>query len=307
MKKVELLRGITQLYGGKGNMIAKLHKLVPAGGKPYCEPYVGGGSLFFSREPAPVEVINDLDGDLINLFRCFQDRELFEELRHRLMWTPYARAEFGRAIDILNDPQASRVDRAWAFFVAKNQGLSGVSETIGDWSRTFCSHGGMAGTTSRWLMRLSMIDAWRWRLMRVQIDNRDALEVIRYWDNENAVFYLDPPYHPDTRKDKDAYGCEADAQHHEMLVELLLTCRGAVVLSGYDHTIYRRLDAAGWQRFEFETACHAAGRGRGSGLIGEGAAMMKVPRVEVVWCNPRAAKLCHVAPQRPQQQLELPF
>jgi DNA adenine methylase len=50
-------------------------------------------------------------------------------------------------------------------------------------------------------MRLSMLDAWRWRLMTVQIDCRDALEVIRYWDSPDTLFYVDPPYVSETRKD----------------------------------------------------------------------------------------------------------
>jgi DNA adenine methylase len=68
-------------------MIAKLMRHVPLGGKPYCEPYMGAASLFFARPPAPVEVLNDLDGDLVNLFRCLQDKTTFEELKHRIRYT----------------------------------------------------------------------------------------------------------------------------------------------------------------------------------------------------------------------------
>lgn len=66
----------------------------------------------------------------------------------------------------------------------------------------------MAGSANNWIMRQTMMDAWRWRLLRCQIDNKDALEVIRYWDNPEAVFYLDPPYHHDTRKNKAVYAVE---------------------------------------------------------------------------------------------------
>jgi DNA adenine methylase len=276
-------------FGGKGKMIAKLMRHVPQGGRPYCEPYMGAASLFFARKPAPVEVLNDLDGDLVNLFRCLQDKEKFEELRHRIRYTLYSRSEFGRALDILNDDSVTDpVQRAWAFFTAKNQGINGIGMSIGNWGRTFDSAGGMAKTTIKWMMHLSMLDDWHLRLLRVQIDNRDALEVIRYWDNPEAVFYVDPPYHQDTRKTRQFYAVEQDHNHHEQLVETLLACKGAVVLSGYDHPVYAPLADAGWTVTRYETACHAAGRGRGSGLQGIGAAKEKAPRVEVVWANPKA-------------------
>jgi DNA adenine methylase len=274
-------------------MIAKLMQHVPLGGRPYCEPYMGAASLFFARPPAPVEVLNDLDGDLVNLFRCLQDKEKFPELKHRLLYTLYSRAEFERALEILNDSSvADPVLRAWAFFVALNQSFGGKKpSSIGDWRRTFTTSRNCAKTTNEWMMRLSMLDDWHLRLLRAQIDCCDALEVIRYWDNPEAVFYVDPPYHPDTRADQDAYSVEADHEHHVRLVEMLLQCKGAVVLSGYDHPVYAPLTEAGWTVTRYETACHVAVRTRASNLRGEGAARALVPRTEVVWANPRAVEL----------------
>lgn len=288
----ERLRAPIVWVGGKGRMVSKLVPLIPAGGRPYVEPFMGAASLFFAREPAPVEILNDIDGELVNLFRCLQDRSAFDELRHRLMWTPYARAEYARALEIRRSGTGTPVDRAWAYFVVQNMGMGGFrNTTIGSWGRTFTTSGGMADTTNRWLMRLSMLDAWHWRLMRVQIDQRDAIEVIQYWDNRDAIFYVDPPYHPDTRVTQDCYLSEPHADYHDRLVEVLLAAQGAVVVSGYDHQIYRRLDEAGWVRHEWRTACSAAGRVRGSRLRGAGAALAMVPRTEVAWQNPRAIEL----------------
>lgn len=287
------LRAPVQWYGGKGNMVAKIRRHVPLGGRPYCEPYMGAASLFFSRPPAPVEVLNDQDGDLVNLFHCLQDPVHFNELKHRLRHTLYSRAEFARALDILATPgETDPVLRAWAFFVAQNQGFSGVAQTVGCWGRSFVSSGGCAETVSKWLMRLVMLDDWHRRLVLAQIDNRDALEVIRYWDNPEAVFYVDPPYHHETRTDRRVYAVEPDHDHHVQLVETLLACQGAVVLSGYEHPVYAPLTDAGWTVTRYETACHAAGRGRGSRLRGAGACREKVPRTELVWANPRAVAAC---------------
>ena len=278
-------RSPVRWYGGKGNMVAKLMQHVPLGGKPYCEPYMGGASLFFARPPAPVEVLNDLNDDLVTLFRCLQDKASLEELTHRMRFTLYSRAEFGKALEVLKDDSAPPVMRAWAMLVAQNQGFSGNAFTLGNWGRVFVSSGGMAHTTNRWLMRLSMLEDWHKRLLMAQIDNRDALEVIRYWDNPEAVFYVDPPYHAETRVDKSVYASEPDHDHHVALVETLLACKGFVALSGYDHPVYQPLEEAGWTRIEFETACHAAGRVRGSKLRGEGAALQHAKRTEVLWIN----------------------
>jgi DNA adenine methylase len=257
---------------------------------------MGAATLFFARAPAPVEVLNDLDGDLVNLFRCLQDPKTFPELAHRLRYTLYARSEFERALTILADPGVTDpVLRAWAFFVARNQGVSGMAGSVGNWSRNFVSRGGCSGNTNRWMMRLSMLEDWHRRLLGVQIDHRDALDVIRYWDTPDTVFYVDPPYHPDTRRLQDAYAVEPDDAHHAQLVEVLLGCQGAVVLSGYDHPVYAALAAAGWTVTSYATACYAAVRGRTSGLQGTGASLAKVPRVEVVWANPRA--VAAMAPQ----------
>jgi len=274
-------------------MVAKLTLLVPSGGKPYCEPFCGAASLFFSRQPAPVEVLNDLDGDVVNVFRCLQNKDTFEELRHRLMWTPYARAEFERALETLKEPSADKITRAWAFMVARNQGFSGLADTVGRWGRAFVSTLGAARTTNRWVMRLCMLDAWRWRLMRVQIGCRDALEVIKYWDNHDAVFYCDPPYVHETRVKgaTNVYAHEMSEEQHRALVDTLLNVSGAVVLSGYEHPVYWPLENAGWERTEFKTSCHAASRGRGTAIRGEGAATSLVPRTEIVWRNKRAVEL----------------
>ncbi|MEM4360444.1 MAG: DNA adenine methylase [Candidatus Bilamarchaeaceae archaeon] len=301
MPKKERLRSPIGYYGGKGNLAPLLSCLVPDGGKPYAEPYAGGASLFFYRDPAPVEALNDINELVVNLFRCFQDRNTFEDLRHRISYTPYAKAEFARALEIIKKPnEADRVTLAWATFVAFNLTMSGkVKDALpSNWSRNFLVRQGVAGTINRWLMRLAALDAWRWRLMLVQIDQRDALEFIRYWDNKDAVFYIDPPYHHDTRAEKDCYGYEVDDEHHRQLVEVLLDLKGAAVLSCYMHPVYEPLIDSGWQRIDIPTACHAAGKVRASGLQGAGAGLKKVPRVETVLRNPKAQRLKPVGKDR---------
>lgn len=277
-------------YGGKGHLANWIVSHLPRDGiQVYVEPFCGAASVFWHlREPYPNEVLNDLDGRIVHLFRVLQDREKFEELAHRLIWTPYSLNEFRRALRVLDEwDDHDEITRAHAFYVALNQGISG-KPILGpsDWSKTFTSNRGMALNVSNWIARLSCLAHWHERLMRVQLDNRDALEIIRYWDSPKTLFYLDPPYVVGTRKSKDVYSCEQDDDFHVRLVELLLNTTGKVVLSGYKNEIYVRLEGAGWRREDKRTSCHAAGRRRGSGLQGKGAATAKVPRVESLWLSP---------------------
>lgn len=278
-------------YGGKAIMAKRLLPWIPYT-KVYCEPFAVSAAIFFYRKPSPVEVLNDLNGDIVNFYRVLQDESAFQRLAHILRWTPYALSEFKRALELLKSHDVDSVMRAWAWFTAQNQGFGGKAKTTGHWGRTFMSNRGMAGTTSQWLSRIDMLDVFHARVKRAQIDCRDAIECIRYWDSDETTFYCDPPYHEETRKSTGDYACEVDADFHERLVECLLACHGAVALSGYDHPIYDHLLSAGWRKIAFETACYAASRARGSSVRGKGNALKNVPRVEVLWINGRAQELC---------------
>jgi DNA adenine methylase len=287
-----ILRAPIQWFGGKGNMIKKLMSHVPLGGKPYCEPFMGAASLFFARPPAPVEVLNDTDGDLVNLFRCLQDKNTFEELTHKLRYTLYARAEFIESINILQDKSITdNVLRAWAFFVKLNMGINNTSNSAGGWSRSFTSKQDCSCNTNSWIMRLTMLEDWHKRLLMAQIDNRDALEVIQYWDTDETVFYIDPPYIQETRKSKNVYNQELTNDYHKNLVKVILDCKGTVVLSGYEHEIYQPLLEAGWACTKYHTACHAAANTRNWKLQNNNPNLQRVPRTECIYSNPKAVNL----------------
>lgn len=276
-------------------MISKISPLIPYT-KIYVEPYGGAASILFSRKPAPVEVYNDIDNRLVNLMRVLQDPEKFERFATRLSNTLYSLEEFRLALDILSDKEASEEDLAWALFVAQNQGFSGwVPKYEGNWGRSFISSRGMASSVSSWLRRLDRLSLWHDRISRVQIDSRDALQVITYWDSDETTFYLDPPYVLETRKFQDeaghSYAVEPDLSYHEILSRNLVGINGAAVLSCYDHPVYQPLVDAGWDKIEFQVSCSAAGRKRGSKLRGIGAAKKHAARTEVVYRNPKAVEL----------------
>jgi DNA adenine methylase len=294
--KQDMLRAPIHWVGGKGQMIKKLMHHVPLGGNPYCEPFMGAASLFFARPPAPIEVLNDTDDDIVNLFRCLQDKEIFEELTHKLRYTLYAKAEFAEAIEILKNNTEDEIKRAWAFFVLLNQGFGGdkTRKNIGSWGRVFVSRGGCSCNTNSWIMRLTMLEDWHKRLLMAQIDNRDALEIIQYWDTDATVFYIDPPYIHETRKSKNVYNQELNNDYHKNLFKIILDCKGAVVLSGYEHEIYQPLIETGWNCTKYHTVCRVAGRVRNSKLQGKNSAMQHVPRTECVYSNPKAIHLMQI-------------
>jgi len=270
-----------QWYGGKGILAPWIISHLPVdGAKVYVEPYAGAASVFWHlKQPFPVEVLNDIDERVVTVFRVLQDRTKFLEFRHRIIWTPYSLSEFRRAIKIIaNLNDHDDIDSAWAFFVACNQGYSAIAETPGNWSRAFCLN-----RCSKWCSRIKLLHHWHERLRRVQIDNRDALEVIRYWDSPETVFYIDPPYVPSTRVNRKVYKYDLSDDHHERLVDVLLNIQGQAALSGYDNPIYSRLESAGWEKHEKLTCCSAAARNRGTKLRGEGSLKTHAPRVEVLW------------------------
>jgi DNA adenine methylase len=285
--------------GGKGNLARWILRYLPKG-HIYVEPFAGAASVFWHLpEPYPVEVLNDLDQRIVNLYRVLQDREKFRELLHRLIWTPYSRAEFARALEILKDPEADEVSRAWAFFVAQNQGFGGKARAVGHWGRSIAKiDRGMSEAVNKWRGRLKVLSHWHRRLSRVQIDSIDGVEAIRYWDTPDTVFYVDPPYIPESRADYQTvrYHHEFPLEDHQRLVGVLLQVKGKVLLSAYDHPAYRPLEEAGWVKVGRVTACHVFGRTRASGVSGPGSVAARAPRTEVLWMNFEPSRAADSAP-----------
>jgi DNA adenine methylase len=237
-----------QWVGGKHKMRHWIIQLLPVNARVYVEPFAGSAAVLLALpRPYPIEVLNDLDSHLVNFYRVLQNRQQFRQLMQRLVWTPYAREEVGRAAVTLRNGTAEPVDRAWALFVAHNQALSGHRATgPGRWAYSKTQ----LNKPSRFTNRVAELRSVRNRLLGVNIEHLDAIECIQRWDCEDTVFYVDPPYHPETHGAHDAYAIGPDAEHTRRLVDALLAIRGQAVVSGYDHPEYQRLERAGWERHE---------------------------------------------------------
>ena len=242
-----------------------------------------------AKDPSPVEVYNDLDGGLHNFFSTLADPERFEKFYRRVALMPYSRRLYNECVESWEETEDG-IERAARWFVVARQSFSGDFGI--SWSSVITeSNRGMASTASKWLSAIERLPQVHARLQRVQIENQDFRVILDRYDTENTLFYLDPPYLPKTRS-SGKYRHEMSYQDHKELVGIILSVKGMVLLSGYANDLYKRLEAAGWDRKDFKTACHAAGRTRNSNLQGDGAALKHQARVESVWRNRAAVDRC---------------
>ncbi len=218
-------------YGGKFSHLDWLLPLLPDA-HHYCEPFAGSGAVLLNRAPSPVETYNDLDGEVVNFFRVLREQK--DALTESIGLTPFSREEFGLACTL--DPDVSPLERARRFYVRARQVRTGLAQTatIGRWANCKdTSRAGMSGVVSRWLGGVEALPQIADRLLRVQIENRPAIDVIKLYDAPGTVFYCDPPYLHETRGDTKAYSYEMTNAQHRELAEALNLAVGMVAISNY--------------------------------------------------------------------------
>lgn len=262
-------------YGGKYSHLDWLLPLLPKT-THYCEPFGGSAAVLLNREPSPVETYNDIDGEVVNFFRVLRDNH--EALITAIGLTPFSREELRIAsqepLDNLSD-----LERARRFFVRARQVRTGLAQTASNGRWAHCkltSRAGMAGAVSRWLGSVEGLSEIVQRLLRVQIENAPALEVIHRFDSEETLFYCDPPYAHDSRSDVKAYRYEMNNDEHRRLAEVLHSVKGKVALSGYHSALTDEL-YGDWNFVESVP--------RKAHSTNTRADTVKQDRVEVLWVN----------------------
>ena len=218
-------------YGGK---FSHLDWLLPLLSEchHYCEPFAGSAAVLLNRPPAPIETYNDLDGEVVSFFRVLRTQK--DRLVKAIALTPFSREEFALACEI--SPRLSPLERARRFYIRARQVRTGLAQTasIGRWANCKnTSRAGMSGVISRWLGGVEALPAIADRLLRVQIENRPATNVIRLYDSPKTLFYCDPPYVHGTRGDSSAYGHEMSDNEHRELAKALNAAEGMVAISNY--------------------------------------------------------------------------
>jgi len=248
-------------YGGKYSHLEWLLPLLPAS-HSYCEPFAGSAAVLINRPAAPVETYNDIDGEVANFFRMLRDRR--DELIELIALTPFSREEFDIACQ---PPEAdtSNLERARRFYIRARQVRTGLAQTasLGRWANCKnTSRAGMSGVVSRWMGGVDQLPEIADRLLRVQIENRPAIEVIELYDSPQTLFYCDPPYVHDSRGDAKAYGFEMTDRDHERLAETLHRIKGGAAVSGYHSDLYDEL-FSDWRCIDAPVKrCHSVKRDR---------------------------------------------
>lgn len=250
--------------GGKSRFTSKILALFPEH-HIYCEVFGGSGAVLMAKEPSRVEIFNDVDDALVNLFRVLRDPHLCDQLQKACESTLYARSEFKLA----QDPTDNPVERARRFLVRQRMSRSGLGER---WSYSVeDSRRNMASVVRRWQAGIERLSGLHQRLGTVQIEQADWREIVDRYDSPETLFYLDPPYRQETRIGG-RYPHEMTRGDHDELVQRILRLKGKVVLSGYQHPSYQPLESCGWIRRSYDVVAYSSDT--------------RTRRVEQLWLSP---------------------
>lgn len=200
--------------------------------KCYLEPYFGSGAVLFNKPISPVETINDLDDDVVNLFQCIQEHSF--ELSSKLAATPYSREiyesqYYAEVTDSIRKAYSFLV-KCWQGYGYKNTGAKN------GWKRDLTGRE-KAYALSNWYHLPGWIEDVAERLRYVQIEKKPALDLIKEFDSPDSFYYLDPPYLLSSRSSSQ-YQHEMSDEDHIQLLETIVHCSAKIMISGYESNLY---------------------------------------------------------------------
>lgn len=258
-------RPALRYHGGKWKLAKWIIGHFPSH-RTYVEPYGGAASVLLQKPRCYAEVYNDLDGEVVNLFRVLRNPAQARELVRLVHLTPFAKQEFEESYLVAGDP----IEQARRTLVRAFMGFgSAMAQGFGTGFRDNTKR---AGTTPAhdWAGMPPSLELIIERLRGVVIDSRPALELIARHDSPQTLFYIDPPYVWSTRNERyagNAYAYEMTDDDHREMATVLHQAAGMIVLSGYACPLYDEL-FAGWHRSEKATFADGARK-----------------RTEVLWLN----------------------
>jgi DNA adenine methylase len=241
-------------YGGKQGMLKHIRPLIPPHDL-YCEPFAGGAAVFFDKEPVKVNVINDLNGELINFYKTIVSD--IEGLKIEIQKTLHCRSQHQHAWYIYNNPDYFNVtQRAWAVFILSKLGFSGqLSSSFG-----FDKANALHPRKIRFAKDI-FTEELKTLLEHSTIECDDAFTIIRRYDCDDAFHFIDPPY---VGSNMGHYSGMFNEQSLIELLELLVDLNGKFMLTMYpNQTIGRYADRNGWVIHRIErniSACRASAR-----------------------------------------------
>ncbi len=243
-------------FGSKQRLASKIADSLPPH-NAWVEAFCGSAAVTLVKKPAPIEIINDLDRQIVNFFQQVRDNS--DELCRGIVLTPYAREEF--EITRVVDETLSKLEQARRFLVAAMMTVNGAfgSNHSGhrhsgfSYSQSY-SRSGIEARVSRWNALPVRLRKVIERLKSVRVENRDARDLVRmFLDRPATLVYLDPPY----LMDRD-HGYKMDANEekfHKELLELCCRARCMILISGYGNELYASMltRKRGWKRAKIET------------------------------------------------------
>jgi DNA adenine methylase len=225
----------------------------------YVEPFGGGASVLMLKPRSYAEVYNDLDSEVVNVFRVLRQPAKAARLTKLLEHTPFSRKEFNAAYMKSRGPieQARRtIVKSYMGFASNsihNKNPRGMRTAASTWKAPtgFRSNSNRSGTTPAhdWWNYPSHIDSFAERLRGVVVENRDALEVMASHDSGETLHYVDPPYVLSTRDRGIDYKHEFTDHQHIRLAKFLGELKGMVIVSAYWSDLYAK-HYVGWQSFQ---------------------------------------------------------
>ncbi|WP_295669551.1 DNA adenine methylase [uncultured Mucilaginibacter sp.] len=229
-------------YGGKQKLATKICSLIPEH-TLYSEPFIGGGAIFFAKEPSPIEVLNDTNKELINFYKVVQND--FVSLEKEIRITLHSRDLHRKASVIYNNPDMfSEIKRAWAVWLLSSQSFCAQLDGTFGYDKS-------KNTTTKKVInkRDSFTEELAIRLQNVQLECADALYVIRSRDTLNSFFYCDPPYFNSDCGHYNGY----TEQDFENLLITLSKIEGKFLLSSYPSALLLKYAKQyGWQMWSVE-------------------------------------------------------
>ncbi|MDX9703950.1 MAG: DNA adenine methylase [Candidatus Auribacterota bacterium] len=236
-------------YGGKQTLLRHILPLIPAH-TTYTEAFVGGASVYFAKQPAELEVINDVNGNLVNFYKVLQSN--YHELKHRIDETLHSRREHEYAQIVYDYPEFFlSIDRAWALWVlSKMSFASKLDGTFGYDKAKNSIAKKVQNAKDQFTIELSK------RLEQTQIECTDALRIIRSRGTENTFHFVDPPY---IGTDCGHYSGTYNLMDFQNLLELLSKIKGKFMLTMFPHPLMDEfIQRNGWNVCKIERTISAS-------------------------------------------------
>lgn len=274
-KKTHKLKPPFGYFGSKHRLAVKLCSNLPPH-NAWVEAFCGSSALTLAKTPAPIEVINDIDDEIINLFKQLRERP--KQVCKLIALTPYARQELNEART--KRKKISGLESARRFLVSAMMAINGIfGEAQGGFSYSLSyTRNNREARVNRWYNLPNRISEIVERLRGVRIEKMDARKLLaEYLDRPATLVYLDPPYLADRTN---GYNNDAnDEGFHKELLKLANKAKCMIFISGYDNKLYRNMLSKknGWSKKQIKTTTRDSS---GQSHV----------RVEVVWMNKHFVK-----------------